>query len=143
MVRVELHYLVLCVVTFDLHREHPFVHLALDRLDVEPPVFFTRDKKVLGKLLSERRSALNFVAGEVLPGGADDADWIDTHMIVKARVLDCEDRVFHHRRNLFVFKWDALLERELSDHRLSIIGINPSHDTWSVRCERGDFSGRL
>jgi hypothetical protein len=44
VVRVQLHDLVLGVITLNLQRENPFIHFALESL-------FARQKKILGELL--------------------------------------------------------------------------------------------
>ena len=100
---------------------------------------FFREKQVLGELLRESRTAFDFVGGEVLPGGADDADRIDADVIVKANIFDGEDRVLQHRRNLFVLERNSFLERKLADHRFAVVGINARDDAGTIGRKRRDF----
>ena len=134
MIDVQLHDLVLGVVTLDLQRQHPFIHFAFERL-------FAGEEKILCELLCQRRSAFNFFLRQIVPRRADDAHRVDAHVIVEAHVFDGENRVLHDRRNLFVFERDAFLERELSDDCLAIIGINARHQTRPVSRQCGDFAG--
>jgi hypothetical protein len=54
VVDVQLHDLVFGVVALDLERENPFVNFACVRL-------LFGQKQVLGELLSERRTAFDFI----------------------------------------------------------------------------------
>ena len=136
MIDVQLHNLVLRVVTLDLKRQHPFIHLSLKRL-------FAREKKILGQLLCKRRATFDFPAREIVPGGANDTHRIDAHVIVEACVFNRENRVLHHRRNFVVFERDAFLERELTDDGLAVVGVNTSDQAGPVSRQGGDFAGRL
>ena len=92
VIGVQFHNLVFRVVPLDLQRQNPLIHFALERFYVFSSYLFARDKQVLGKLLRKRRPSLSFFAGEILPRGADDPNRIDANVIIKAHVLDRQNR---------------------------------------------------
>jgi len=74
------------VIAFDLKRQRPFVHLSFEGLSLDR-------NKILGQLLRKRGSSFNLVAGQIFPGCSNDADGIDTNVVVEARILNGEDSV--------------------------------------------------
>ena len=64
-------------------------------------------------------------------------------MIVKAGILDRQNRVLHHRRNLFILQGDALLESELADLGLPVVGIDARDYAGPVCRQGGHFTRRL
>ena len=64
-------------------------------------------------------------------------------MIVKAHVLDRQNRVFDHGRNLFELQRNALFERELTNEGLLVIRVNARDDAGPVSGKRGNFAGGL
>ena len=69
-----------------------------------------RGERVLDELLGDRRAALDRLLGEdVLVEGAADAADVDAVVGVEALVLDRDDRVLHHRRDLRLLEQDPVL----------------------------------
>ncbi len=136
VVRVQLHDLLLRVVTLDLKRQQPLVYLATISL-------LFCEKQILSKLLRQGRATFHFFRGQVFPRRAGNAHRVDADVIVKARVLDGEDRVLHYGRNLVILQRDAFLEREFADHRLAVVGVDARDDARAVGRKRGNFAGRL
>ena len=60
-------------------------------------------------------------------------------MIVKARVLDGEDRVLHYWRNLVVLERDPFLQREFANLRLAVVGVDAGNHAGAISRQRGDF----
>ncbi len=67
-------------------------------------------ERVLDELLRDRRAALDgLLRAHVLPQRAADAAHVDALVRVEAAVLDRDDRVLHHGRDLLLAEEDALL----------------------------------
>ncbi len=94
-------------------------------------------------MLSQRRAAFDFVAGQVFPGSADDANRIDADVIIEARIVNREDRVLHIGGDFFILQRDTFFQRKLANHRLAVVRIDTRDYAGPVRCERGNFAGRL
>src|SRR5205823_5507988 len=82
------------------------------------------------------------IAGKIFPRCAYDTNWIDTHVVVKSRVLDRQDCVFHYWRNLFVLERNALFKSKLSNHRLAVVSIDPRDYAWPISRKRCHFVRR-
>ena len=132
MVCIELHDLILGVIAFDLKRQSPLVHLSFESL-------LFGEKQILGKLLRERRATFDLVAGQVLPGCTNDANGINTHVIVEARILNGKDGVLHHGRNLFILKRDSFLKRKLANYSFAVVRINSRDYARPVSCQCGNL----
>ena len=77
-------------------------------------------ERVLDELLGDRRSALDRPLGDdVLVQRAADAAEVDAVVGVEALVLDRDDRVLHHRRDLALLQQDPLLVAGQAAERLA------------------------
>ena len=83
-----------------------------------PPVL--GGERVLDELLGDRRAALDRLLGQdVLVERAADAAEVDAVVGVEALVLDRDDRVLHHRRDLALLEQDPLLVAGQAAERLA------------------------
>jgi hypothetical protein len=73
--------------------EQNFLDLALERA-------FGRQKQVLGKLLRNRRAALDRLTGDIVDEGAGESQRVDAKMRIEAPVLDRHHRLRVERRHL-------------------------------------------
>ena len=77
----------------------------------------------LDELLGDRRAALHGLLGsDVLPQRAADAAQVDAVVGVEAAVLDRDDRVLHHRRDLALGQEDPALVAGQEPERLAVGG---------------------
>jgi hypothetical protein len=84
-------------------------HRRLAQLLEDGPLVL-RGERVLDELLGDRGAALHHpLLHDVLVEGAADAAQVDAVVGIEALVLDRDDRVLHHRRDLVLAQEQALL----------------------------------
>ena len=94
LVQVNLEDLVFAQQVLELEGQQHFVNFAGEG-------FFGRQVDIARHLHGDGGRALAFGAPEVGDAGAQEADVVHAAVLVKARVLNGQDRVFHHLRNVF------------------------------------------
>ena len=97
----------------------------------------------LHELLRDRRGALDGLAGrDVLDGRARDAAQVDAAVGVEAAVLDRDDRVLHHRRDVLLRQVDAaLVAGQRADRLAAAVEDRRRRDGLLERVDRRQVGG--
>ena len=117
LVHVDLQDLVLGQLVLQLEREQHLVDLARVGL-------LRREVHVARHLHGDGGRALALFTPQVGQRGAQHAHVIDAVVLVKARIFDRQDRIFHHLRDLADRREGAPLLAELADE-LAFGGVHP------------------
>ena len=123
LVEIELEDLVLREFALDGQREHRLAHFSAE-------IIFVRQEDRPRDLLGDRRRTLQATPGAAIGDAradrAGEAERIDAPMALEAAILDCDDRVLHHLRDLVVF--DPLaIARSQRDEDGAVGGMDADH----------------
>ena len=133
LVAVHRENLLLGIVALDLNGQQRFLNLAAHA------AVGAVQKQRAGKLHGQRAGALgDAMRQQISPGGAGHAREIHAPVLVEMLVFGGEDGVLQDRRNLFVGKQDAALQRETADH-LAVVGVQLGDDVGAEIFERADL----
>ena len=96
--------------------------------------FFSGQVNIARHLHGDGGSALAFAFAQVGNAGANQAQIVQTTMLIKACIFNRQHGIFHNLRNLFDGREVAALFAELS-HQCTIGGVNAQGQFGAVFCQ--------